>query len=257
MSRGRPDGDGDDAEAVRGFMSRWSRRKRAPEAEPDPEDVAAAEAAAQAEDEAKAKAEAEDTRTDEEILRDLGLPDPDNLGAGDDFKQFMAPHVPARFRTRALRKLWPSNPVLANLTGMNDYDLDYTGRGPDSVVQVGNIKTAYRVGRGLLKAVDKIVAEDAGAATSREAGAEARAPDAPQAEAAAGDPAAGDDQGTTTDTQAETAANPAATDRKPSPTLDHRAAQVPDPAPDPALDPAPRPLRRMQFRPVTDPARKG
>ena len=37
---------------------------------------------------------------------------------GDDFSGFMARNVPDHLRRRALRKLWVSNPVLANLDGL-------------------------------------------------------------------------------------------------------------------------------------------
>jgi hypothetical protein len=37
----------------------------------------------------------------------------------------MAKGVPKALRNQALKKLWRSNPILANLDGLNDYDLDY------------------------------------------------------------------------------------------------------------------------------------
>ena len=65
---------------------------------------------------------------------------------GDDFKAFLSKTVPAHLRKRALRKLWRSNPVLACVDGLNDYDDDYLtgsyGQGP--------ISTTYQVGKGML-----------------------------------------------------------------------------------------------------------
>lgn len=85
-------------------------------------------------------------KSDEDILEELGLPDPDCLVMGDDFKTFMSKAVPAHLRKRALRTLWRSNPVLACVDGLNDYDDDYLtgsyGQEP--------IKTAYQVGKGML-----------------------------------------------------------------------------------------------------------
>lgn len=121
-------------------LSSWSRRRAAVAAEAAAEEAAVQDAALAAEQAALAE------KTDEEILQALGLPDPDTLVQGDDFKAFMAKAVPAHLRKRALRKLWVSNPVLACVDGLNDYDDDYLtqslGQGP--------IKTTYQVGKGML-----------------------------------------------------------------------------------------------------------
>jgi hypothetical protein len=121
-------------------LSSWSRRRAA----------VAAEAAAlkrEAEDAVVAEQQAElAEKSEAEILEELGLPDPDALVMGDDFKAFMVKTVPQYLRKRALRSLWRSNPVLACVDGLNDYDDDYltgsTGQGP--------IKTSYQVGKGML-----------------------------------------------------------------------------------------------------------
>ncbi|MFT6088820.1 DUF3306 domain-containing protein [Sulfitobacter sp.] len=121
-------------------LSSWSRRRAA---------VAAEEAALKrdAEDAVVAEQQAEMAeKTDAEILEELGLPDPDALVLGDNVKAFMVKTVPQHLRKRALRSLWRSNPVLACVDGLNDYDDDYltgsTGQGP--------IKTSYQVGKGML-----------------------------------------------------------------------------------------------------------
>lgn len=123
------------------FLSRWARRKQAVAAEEAEARVSAEPAAAPAE------APPPETRTDAEILEELGLKDPDLLEAGDDFRAFLQAAVPEHLRRRALRKLWVSNPVLANLDGLNDYDGDFTG----GSVGPGMLKTAYQVGRGLVR----------------------------------------------------------------------------------------------------------
>ena len=121
----------------------WSRRKAA---------VREAEAAEierrDAELEAAKRVELEE-KSDAEILEELGLPDPDSLEKDDDFTRFLAKTVPERLRRRALRRLWVSNPVLANLDGLNDYEDDYT----DAATAGQVVKTAYQVGRGFLKQV--------------------------------------------------------------------------------------------------------
>jgi hypothetical protein len=121
-------------------ISSWSRRRAAVAAEAEAENQLAEQAVLAQEQEAIAE------KTDDEILEELGLPDPDTLVQGDDFKVFLSKAVPAHIRKRALRKLWRSNPVLACVDGLNDYDDDYlTGSfGQDP------IKTSYQVGKGML-----------------------------------------------------------------------------------------------------------
>lgn len=127
------------------FLARWSRRKQdarhapAPEAEPEPaSEPPAPDSVAE--------------KSDEEILAELGLPDPDSLGPGADFKAFMTEAVPDRIRRRALRRLWLSNPALANLDELVDYGDDFT----DSATVVANLTSAYKAGRGYF---DKLTAE--------------------------------------------------------------------------------------------------
>ncbi|KQI73685.1 hypothetical protein AN191_02075 [Loktanella sp. 5RATIMAR09] len=122
------------------MLSSWSRRRAAVAAEAAQEDRAAREAALAQEQEALAE------KSDEEILETLGLPDPDSLAIGDDFKAFMSKAVPEHIRKRALRKLWRSNPVLACVDGLNDYDDDYLAQ---SIGQ-DPLKTTYQVGKGML-----------------------------------------------------------------------------------------------------------
>ncbi len=121
-------------------LSSWSRRRAAVAKEADDE-VKAAEAVLIEEQQAELA-----EKSDEEILEELGLPDPDTLVQGDDFKAFLSKTVPQHLRKRALRKLWRSNPVLACVDGLNDYDDDYlTGSTGQGV-----IKTTYQVGKGML-----------------------------------------------------------------------------------------------------------
>lgn len=118
----------------------WSRRKAAVVEEERDREQAAEETRADAERRAL------DAKPDAEVLAELNLPDPDALGRGDDFSAFMAKAVPDRLRRRALRRLWISNPVLANLDELVDYGEDFT----DAATIVENLQTAYRVGKGML-----------------------------------------------------------------------------------------------------------
>jgi len=145
-----------------GFLLRWSRRKRAearsqsPVSEgldhatpPSDADELVAEQAGRAESAAvapqpNAEPDAEPSQTD--AARRFDDFDFDALDYDSDYTQFMGSDVPDHVRNRALSKLWTSDPVLANVDGLNDYADDFTSKG----VAVGAIATAYRVGKGFL-----------------------------------------------------------------------------------------------------------
>ncbi|WIY26048.1 DUF3306 domain-containing protein [Parasedimentitalea psychrophila] len=137
----------------------WARRKAGVEAE--------VVADARAEDVALAEQRAAELgdKSDAELLAELQLPDPDSLGEGDDFTVFLTETIPARIRTRALRRLWLSNPVLANVDGLVDYGEDFT----DAACAVENIQTAYQVGKGMTAHVDEMARQAAEEAEAQEA----------------------------------------------------------------------------------------
>ena len=148
----------------------WSRRK-AKVMEEKEADLRAAE---------KAKVEAQEAalaeKSDEDILAELNLPDPDSLAEGDDVRAFMEKAVPDRIRRRALRALWRTNPVLANVDGLVDYGEDFT----DSATVIENLQTAYQVGKGMLAHVEEM---------ARQAELEAEEPTLEDAPAEVGDEA--------------------------------------------------------------------
>lgn len=131
-----------------GFLSRWSRRKaeaREAEREPDqapppPEEAPEDNLPAPAED-APVAAEGDDDEP-------LDLPDIDSLTKESDYTVFLKDKVPAALRKQALRKLWRSDPVLANLDGLNDYDDDYS----NPAVTGAAVRTAYNALRGYARA---------------------------------------------------------------------------------------------------------
>lgn len=128
-------------------MSRWANRKAAVQAE------AKAEQAAMLAKQHAALAE----RPEAEVLAELELPNPDEMQAGDDFSAFMKETVPAVLRNRALKRLWTSNPVLANVDMLVDYGEDFTAEADP----VGIVKTIYRVGKGMLPDAEEVVEEAA------------------------------------------------------------------------------------------------
>ena len=129
----------------------WARRRAAVAAEEEAE-VRAAQLAAQE--------DAIEGKSDAEILTELGLPDPQSLQQGDDFSGFMASAVPEHLRKVALRTLWRSNPVLACVDGLNEYDDDYRA----AMLLNEPVKTAYQVGKGMKAHIDemarKVAAEE-------------------------------------------------------------------------------------------------
>lgn len=80
-------------------------------------------------------------------FRDFSNFDFEKLDFNSDYTQFMKDDVPEAARKRALRQLWISNPVLANMDGLDDYCEDYTDA---AMVPAGGIRTAYKIGKGFL-----------------------------------------------------------------------------------------------------------
>jgi len=124
-------------------LQRWARKK--------------AEAGKQAEQPAPPAVEPEpgpeeqelavnESLPEHELLEKYGLPDPENIQLGTDITGFMRKEIPEFLRRKALRGLWKSNPVLAVLDGLNDYDEDYT-----LASTAGQTVTSlYKVGEGLV-----------------------------------------------------------------------------------------------------------
>ena len=121
-------------------FSRWSRLKRQGDTPAEEPAAPAAEAPAPVEEE-----------SDEAALERLGLPEPESLGAGDDFRAYMGEGVPTALRRRALRVLWRTNPALANLDGLVDYGEDF-GRA-ELMPEV--VATAWRIGKGFVKKAER------------------------------------------------------------------------------------------------------
>jgi len=120
------------------FLSRWSQRKQAAReglAEPEAEQPAAPE------EHPSPEPQTEEAAADESAFADVDF---DALDYNSDYTRFMEKDVPEMVRRRALRALWRSDPILANVDGLNDYDEDFT----DAATVVQNLVTAYRPGHG-------------------------------------------------------------------------------------------------------------
>ena len=159
-----------------GFLSRWAKRKAdvretevreteeleaalAPQPGEDSNPALVSDGEPPAVDE-NARDVPPDDETRQRWIEELEAVDIDTLNYDNDFTIFMKSWVPGPLRQRALRKLWTTNPALAVLDGLNDYDLDYT----DAAMQAGKVVSSYVAGRGYatLEEVAEKLAEEIG-----------------------------------------------------------------------------------------------
>ncbi|MEO9572915.1 MAG: DUF3306 domain-containing protein [Tateyamaria sp.] len=183
----------------------WSRRRADVEAEAQVKDALDHARVAEAEDVKLAE------RSDEEILAELDLLEPEALESPDQVREFLNSAVPQRLKTRALRRLWRLNPIFANLDGLVDYGEDFT----DAAMVIENMQTVYQVGKGMLTAFvdDEEEDEEITDETSEDEDEETQAP-------------------TLTDDEEE---------------VPMIVAAAPDPLPEPEPAPVAMPQRRMRF----------
>jgi hypothetical protein len=162
-----------------GFLSRWSKRKQAQSDNPDvdPDEEAPAVDLVEIDEE---QLEAERTEAEENRVAAEAV-DLEKVEYGFDFSVFMKRGVPDLLRKKALQKFFNSNPVLANLDGLNDYDEDYNN--PLHMVY----KSSWDVGRGFLTEAEKLLQQATGRLTRDEPAPEVATTDAteePDADAA-------------------------------------------------------------------------
>jgi hypothetical protein len=115
-----------------GFLSRWSRRKRAAEAgAPVAEPVTAVPPAVVAPPPVPAPEEPHFDIT--------SLPSIDSLTSASDFAAFLRKEVPEALKRAALRKAWALDPAIRDFVGPADYAWDYNAPGgvPGSALELG------------------------------------------------------------------------------------------------------------------------
>ena len=83
------------------------------------------------------------------------LPPVETLHAKSDFTPFLKEGVPSLLKRAALRKLWKSDPTLANLDGLNDYDEDFVKMGIGKVV-----KTAYTISQKFIETKEELTPKE-------------------------------------------------------------------------------------------------
>lgn len=111
------------SEENEGFLSRWSRRKRAVV-----EGRALAEPAPPAPLEVKPEAPPAAPEDDFDLS---SLPPIESLTLESDFKAFLHRKVPLELRSAALRRAWSLDPAIRDFIGPADYAWDYNA--PDGV----------------------------------------------------------------------------------------------------------------------------
>lgn len=124
-------------------LERWSRIKNEARKEAELAPLSTTEPEAAPEEQELTVNEA---LPEQALLEKYDLPAPESIELGTDITGFMRKEIPEFLRRKALRALWRSNPVLAVLDGLNDYDEDFTTAGK----VMPTIKTLYKVGEGLI-----------------------------------------------------------------------------------------------------------
>ena len=122
------------AEDRESFLKRWARLK-AEQSKPEPPEAAPPSSAPAIPASANESPE----------IRPEDLPPIEELTAESDFTPFLKAGVPEELKRLALRKLWRSDPVFANLDGLVEYGEDFGAafRNP------GPVATLFRIGRGM------------------------------------------------------------------------------------------------------------
>lgn len=134
-------------ESDESFMGRWSRRKRleaetVDQADPQtPENISDGELvddAVDAEISEERQLELDTNRAAAEAV------DLEAIEYESDLSVFYKEGVPAFLKHAAMQKMWRTNPIFANVDGLNDYDQDFNVI--DKVLK--EFKSAWQVGRG-------------------------------------------------------------------------------------------------------------
>ena len=90
--------------------------------------------------------EAEEMAQNHEAAKAVDL---ETLNYNSDYQVFFKKGVPEHLKNMAMRKLWISNPVLANVDGLNEYDENFADPA------LNTFKSIWDVGKGYLTDEDK------------------------------------------------------------------------------------------------------
>ncbi|MGH1406933.1 MAG: DUF3306 domain-containing protein [Rhodomicrobiaceae bacterium] len=133
------------------FLKRWSRRKQTDEAELTDPSVSDEKSENREREQSNEISASEKEAEEKEMVENREAAEAINLETlnyESDFGPFMKKGVPEVLKNLAMRKLWTSNPILANVDGLNDYDENFA----DPALNV--FKSNWKVGRGFLTEED-------------------------------------------------------------------------------------------------------
>jgi len=129
------------------FLTRWSRRKRAADAQPESDDKSgegAVRGGEQRPDTPVSLPSASPASPGPEF--DVSsLPPVDSIGAETDISAFMQKGVPAALRHAALRRAWSADPAIRDFVGPNENYWDAAG--PDGIPGFGDLDPSLDVKR--------------------------------------------------------------------------------------------------------------
>jgi len=173
------------------FLTRWSRRKRAPAdaaaspAQPAERDAAPAPAAIGTQQPAAPLPTGEPTSSATEAAVDLSkLPALDSITAVTDIRPFLAPGVPAELTRAALRRVWTTDPSIRDFIGLAENQWDFTA--PEGAPGFGTLADTEQIRRLVAKVIGTAEPETTATAPSeRQAIASAGTASAPGAEVTA------------------------------------------------------------------------
>jgi hypothetical protein len=123
----------------KGFLARWSTRKRAArESEPPVEvDTPPMEAL-----EPEAQPEPGPAEPDPPEIDPASLPPLESIRTGADVRVFLQQGVPKALRQAALRRLWSADPAIRDFREVADYDWDFNAPGYGALLPKDDPKAA-------------------------------------------------------------------------------------------------------------------
>jgi hypothetical protein len=126
----------------KGFLARWSTRKRAaresdPPVEPDTPPMEAVEPA-----EPEVQPEPEPSESEPPEIDPQDLPPLESIRTGADVRVFLQRGVPKALRQAALRRLWSADPAIRDFREVADYDWDFNAPGYGALLPKDDPKAA-------------------------------------------------------------------------------------------------------------------
>lgn len=136
--------------ARQGFLSRWSELKhQQSKKDQSPEEIPADDQLSKNDHEEGLEKKEEERQANREQAEAIDI---DTLTDESDYQIFFKDGVPESLKQVALRKLWRTNPVFANLDGLNDYDENFASTN----MILETFESAWKVGKGYINDIKDI-----------------------------------------------------------------------------------------------------